>query len=455
MRAFLRKVKPAAPTALTALLMAAVLLIAAPARSADELGILAAIEANPAVMADILEGADRDRADALALAVEEDPAAVRELGRRFRDGDGVGPDDRAALLLFRLAGFHDDAIAQDEAILLMQNGRGLGVAEEDGKDMVLKMAESGDMLAQAAAPRIVNPALEGYVNWNIADGPPELLTVNIRENARWLLLSARQGCYPAMAELAVYFMHDDPQKEMDLGLEPGEVKRLLVRAAAHGYPMAQGLVGTYYMLGLLGGGGEDLEQADYWWRKAAAQGDVTSYGSLFSVYYMRGENFDECLEWAEKMAESGSPEGEYYLGICYHDGLAVSKDLEKAYEWTMKAAAQGLPKAQTNAGMCYLKGLGVEPDRVEAFGWLTKAAGNGQRPALDAAFPLFLDMAGTGADLAAMRGLLAKALEDWDGRFADVAGAGDGAEDAEYAEDAEDAEGVEDGEGVDAAAGGE
>ena len=58
---------------------------------------------------------------------------------------------------------------------------------------------------------------------------------------------------------------------------------------------------------------EDPEQAVFWFRKAASQGDV---------------------------------DAQYLLGMCYEEGLGVQADRGEAYEWYARAAAQGDGRAK-------------------------------------------------------------------------------------------------------------
>ncbi len=46
------------------------------------------------------------------------------------------------------------------------------------------------------------------------------------------------------------------------------------------------------------------------------------------------------------MAQSGDPDGEYYVGEMYEKGLGTPQDLNAAHEWYEKAAKQGNQKAQ-------------------------------------------------------------------------------------------------------------
>ena len=48
-----------------------------------------------------------------------------------------------------------------------------------------------------------------------------------------------------------------------------------------------------------------------------------------------------------------------YLGVIYHLGEGVKKNLTKAVEWSKKAADKGNPKAMIYIGHAYVKGEGI------------------------------------------------------------------------------------------------
>ena len=47
-----------------------------------------------------------------------------------------------------------------------------------------------------------------------------------------------------------------------------------------------------------------------------------------------------------QLARSGDPNGEYYVGEMYQDGLGTPRDLHKAHQWYERAAHKGNPEAQ-------------------------------------------------------------------------------------------------------------
>jgi hypothetical protein len=69
------------------------------------------------------------------------------------------------------------------------------------------------------------------------------------------------------------------------------------------------------------------------------------------------------------------------LGWCYHNGIGVSVDKEKAFSWYQKAAEAGNTYAQRDLGLCYETGIGVSVDNEKAFFWYQKAAEAGNTDA--------------------------------------------------------------------------
>ena len=62
-----------------------------------------------------------------------------------------------------------------------------------------------------------------------------------------------------------------------------------------------------------------------------------------------GVNADQAkaLSLFNEAASRGSAEGMYHLGVVYHEGLGVQKDLPTACQWFIRAAAEDVPHAAT------------------------------------------------------------------------------------------------------------
>ncbi len=76
-------------------------------------------------------------------------------------------------------------------------------------------------------------------------------------------------------------------------------------------------------------------------------------------------------------AKKGDPVAQFNLGVMYHKGKEIARDLQAALKWYGLAAAQGWPGAEANLGNMYYNGQGVRQDRVEALRLFRSAANKG------------------------------------------------------------------------------
>ena len=82
----------------------------------------------------------------------------------------------------------------------------------------------------------------------------------------------------------------------------------------------------------------------------------------------------EAAKWYCKAAEKNNPEATLSVGVCYHLGKGVEKNLQEAVKWFRKAADLGNGAAMWNLGCCYEKGEGVEKNIDQAVYWYKKGA---------------------------------------------------------------------------------
>ena len=52
-------------------------------------------------------------------------------------------------------------------------------------------------------------------------------------------------------------------------------------------------------------------------------------------------NYPEAVKWFQKAAEQGYAEAQNNLGVCYMNGIGVSKNNDEAVKWFRQAARQG------------------------------------------------------------------------------------------------------------------
>lgn len=88
-------------------------------------------------------------------------------------------------------------------------------------------------------------------------------------------------------------------------------------------------------------------------------------------------NKKKAFEWLCKSASAGNIKALNKIGRCYWFGVLVDKDEKKAFYWNELAAKKGVAEAQNRVGHYYCNGCGVEKDEVKAVEWFFKAAEQG------------------------------------------------------------------------------
>ncbi len=130
----------------------------------------------------------------------------------------------------------------------------------------------------------------------------------------------------------------------------------------------------------------DNQQALYWFKKSAIQGNAIAQYSLWDLYYTKEDStfFDEkqAFYWLKKSAEQGGMvEAQYNLGLMYYNGEGTSIDKKQAFFWFKKSAEDNDADAQFLLGYMYYKGEGVLLDKKQAAFWIKKANENGNNEA--------------------------------------------------------------------------
>jgi len=98
-----------------------------------------------------------------------------------------------------------------------------------------------------------------------------------------------------------------------------------------------------------------------------------------SVKYLKGiggvaEDYQKAFEYSKLAANAGDREGEYNVGLCFEEGLSVSKNHPEAFRWYKKASEKGNGDAMWKVGTFYHYGKGnIKKDYKEAKKWYEKA----------------------------------------------------------------------------------
>lgn len=89
------------------------------------------------------------------------------------------------------------------------------------------------------------------------------------------------------------------------------------------------------------------------------------------------QNFEKAAFWFREAANGGIANGRYNLGVLYHQGLGVQRDLGRALFWYREAAKLNHPEAQYNLGIAHIEGIGTDYDPLLAAAYFERAANQG------------------------------------------------------------------------------
>ena len=112
------------------------------------------------------------------------------------------------------------------------------------------------------------------------------------------------------------------------------------------------------------------------WMPLAERGSGDAQYNIGILYqYGLGVEIDFAVAalWYRRAAEQSHPNAQAKLGYLLARGLGIAKDLAESARWFREAAEQGVADARFNLGLMYAMGSGVERDRVQALMWLNLA----------------------------------------------------------------------------------
>ena len=126
---------------------------------------------------------------------------------------------------------------------------------------------------------------------------------------------------------------------------------------------------------------QDVYHAEYWYKKAVAQGDKQAEQEIAKIKAMPVYKLDAPIstdeaweiEWLRKSAQMGDSESQYQLATLYQNGK-LPKDDKKALSWYYQSAQKGHLPAMRALGFMYFTGQGTPVREDLALKWYTKAA---------------------------------------------------------------------------------
>lgn len=159
-----------------------------------------------------------------------------------------------------------------------------------------------------------------------------------------------------------------------------ECARWCFKAAEAGYPLAQCVLGAYYLTGVIVES-QDFDEAIKWFRKASQNGLIAAEHMLGYVFVSSGRaesfNYDKAVAALTRVAKQGDAFAQNALGNYYNydivfnfqDGKGVTEpNYAEAKKWYLMAANQGYVPAQINMHFFAL----ADFELLEALEWLDK-----------------------------------------------------------------------------------
>lgn len=92
-------------------------------------------------------------------------------------------------------------------------------------------------------------------------------------------------------------------------------------------------------------------------------------------------DYKKAAQWFSEAALSGVANARYNLGVLYHQGLGVPRDIARAINWYRAAAVLDHPEAQYNLGIAYIEGIGTQYNPRAAAQNFERAARGGVKEA--------------------------------------------------------------------------
>jgi TPR repeat protein len=164
--------------------------------------------------------------------------------------------------------------------------------------------------------------------------------------------------------------------------------QLWLKGAEQGDPMAQRMVGDFYLrkIGLDPSLTDDerMAEARRWLSASAGQGNTAAMvmvGGLILQSPEESARFPEAVDLFRRAATQGNADAEYNLGVCLRRGLGIAVDDKAAEHFYRSAAERNHVSAQLALGDLIAQSATSDVQWLEAARWYRMAADNGNAPA--------------------------------------------------------------------------
>ena len=112
-------------------------------------------------------------------------------------------------------------------------------------------------------------------------------------------------------------------------------------------------------------------------KQAAEKGNAEAqynYGVCFQQGVEVSKNDSIANLWFANSAKQGWKDAQFKLAYSFATGRGVKKDYHQAFQWSLKCAEQNDPECMFNVANCYHEGIGIEKNLDSMLIWATKLA---------------------------------------------------------------------------------
>ncbi len=305
-----------------------------------------------------LENPDYDKAKfwyEKAAALDDANAKVN-LGRMYRDGEGVQQDYNKAFQLFKQS--VEQGSFSGEFYLAYAYLEGQGVTKDSGTAIALfkKAAEKGDSVAQNNIGGIYQKGKGVQRDYIKA--------------LYWYKKAAENNLGQAMRSVGIFYRDGLGVKQ-----DYSQAKNWLEKAIKAGDSDSLAQMGYLYEKGY--GVEQDYQKAMSYYKKAANK-DVGWAMRNIGIFYEHGkgvkQDYSQAKNWLEKATKAGDSNALAQMAYLYEKGYGVEQDYQEAMHWYKKAANKGVGWAMRSIGHMYENGLGVKKSKKSAIQWYQKIA---------------------------------------------------------------------------------
>ena len=322
-----------------------------------------------------LPGESCSEAKALyARAQQGDPVAEFAFGLRLMMGDGVMPDETAAMQWFEKAAKQGNVPAQLALGAFLTRPDSDEKSVQAGLSWLETAAKGGDWMASLQLSML-------FLKGGKAGGEPDE-----KAAAKWLEQATQQ-----LDALRFQLMERTvaPYRETWLGQagEKGHAQAVdrVLRAADGGDPVAQTLAGVWLLSGSMENAGmaQDEKAGMRRLARAAKAGDRLASAVLGAIVLGEDDLYGREVtatvrHWLKTAAEQGDGECMALYGLFWLKGIGGAADEKEALVWLDKAAGKAVPEAMVSLAWVLQK----QENRNEAARWLARAARVPDRPDL-------------------------------------------------------------------------